>query len=246
MGSDLDRLTGAYTPQFKYHDENLLMLSWYARRLVDRLKHREVRSLLSLGLGHQVVSRLFLEELVPTLERYVVVEGSARAIEDFARGPALPANVQVVHSFFEEFEGGELFDAVEAGFVLEHVDDPLLVLQRFRPLLRPSGLLAVVVPNARALHRVVGHHAGLLPDLEALSPHDRELGHQRYFDLASVSAVVERAGFSITRKEGVFLKCLTTDQLRSLNLDPEVLRAFCAVGVEYPEISNAIYLEARP
>ena len=36
----LDALTGAYGEQFKFHDENLIMLGWYARRMIQALRGR--------------------------------------------------------------------------------------------------------------------------------------------------------------------------------------------------------------
>ena len=52
------------------------------------------------------------------------------------------------------------------------------------------------------------------------------------------------AGLQITGVEGVYLKCLTTSQLRALSLPAEVKRAFFTEGVEYPDLCNAIYIEA--
>jgi SAM-dependent methyltransferase len=240
--SELDKATG-YRPEFKFHDENLRMLAWYADRLVDALRRGGARSLLSLGIGHQVVSRRLLEALSGTLDSYTIVEGSAARIAELRQTTALPSFVRLEHSYFESFTPAAPLDAIEMGFVLEHVDDPDVVIRRYAGFLRPGGVMVVVVPNARSLHRLFGHAAGLLDDVYRLSPEDLELGHQRYFDLASLRRLVEGAGLRIAKTEGVFLKCLTTGQLRSLGLPPEIERAFFTVGADYPEIANAIYLE---
>jgi hypothetical protein len=240
--NELDKATG-YRPEFKFHDENLRMLSWYAERLVDALRRSGARSLLSLGIGHQVVSKRLLESVGDTLESYTIVEGSAARITELRETTALPPVVRLVHSYFESFTPAGPVDAIEMGFVLEHVDDPDLVIRRFASFLRPGGLMVVVVPNARSLHRLFGQAAGLLDDVYRLSPEDLELGHQRYFDLASLRLLVEGAGLRIAKTEGVFLKCLTTGQLRRLGLPAEIERAFFAVGADHPEIANAIYLE---
>jgi SAM-dependent methyltransferase len=242
-GRELDDLREAYTERFPFHDENLLMLSWYAERLIGCLRREQAGSLLSLGIGHQVVTRALLGAGFP-LQRYVIVEGSAAAIEALRAARELPPVVEVVHGFFEDFTPTGPVDAVEMGFVLEHVEDPALVLARFARFVRPGGRVVVVVPNARALHRVVGHEAGLLDDVHRLSAEDLRLGHRRYFDLTSLTRLVLDAGLRIVTVEGVFLKPLPTAQLQSLALPPHVLRAFCAVGVGYPEIANAIYVEA--
>jgi hypothetical protein len=234
----------AYTEQFKFHDENVWMLSWYAKRMVACLERAGAESLISLGIGHRVVSQAIFDSLLPRLRRYVVVEGSAQAVREFTAGRALPAAVEVVQAFFEDYTSPEPVDAVEVGFVLEHVEDPGLVLRRFAGFVRPGGTIIIVVPNARSLHRLVGQRAGLLDDVYRLSPHDHQLGHRRYFDLASLTQLVLESGLRIVRQEGVYLKCLTTDQLTRLALPPAVLQAFFAVGVDYPDIANAIYLEA--
>lgn len=241
---DLDRLKGAYGPEFRYHEENLAMLGWYVERMMGALARSRARTLVSLGIGHGVVGRAILSGLASSLSEYTVVEGSPEAVADFRNSTEVPPNVSLVNALFEEYSPASPVDAVEMGFVLEHVDDPAAVLARYAGFLRPGGTMVVVVPNARALHRRIGHAAGLLDNLFRLSPDDLLLGHKRYFDLASITALVLSAGLKVVRIEGVYLKPLTTAQLASLALSPEVRRAFYDVGVEHPDICNAIYLEA--
>jgi 2-polyprenyl-3-methyl-5-hydroxy-6-metoxy-1,4-benzoquinol methylase len=185
-----------------------------------------------------------IDSLGGELESYTIVEGSPLSIESFRASLQPPPNGTLEHALFEQFEARRLYDAIEMGFVLEHVDDPRLVVERFRAFLRPGGTLVVVVPNALSLHRRLGHAAGLLADPYRLSPQDLELGHRRYFDRASLESLLRAAGLRIERCEGVFLKPLTTDQLRRLQLPPDVVRAFMSVGVEHPDLCNAVYVEA--
>lgn len=243
-GRALDAFAGGYAPEFKFHDENLLMLSWYADRMIATLRRRSARSLISLGIGHAVVPRAVIESLGTQLESYTIVEGSPLSIETFRSSLRPPPHVTLVNALFEEFAPRREADAIEMGFVLEHVDDPQLVVERFKTFLRPGGTLVVVVPNALSLHRRLGRDAGLLADPYRLSPQDLELGHRRYFDRASLESLMRAAGLRVERCEGVFLKPLTTGQLRRLELPPAVVRAFMSVGVEHPDLCNAIYVEA--
>ena len=131
------------------------------------------------------------------------------------------------------------------GFVLEHVDDPGLILRRFRKFLDKDGVLFVSVPNARSLHRLLGHAAGLMPDIYALSQSDRELGHKRYFDTDSFTRLVEECGYTVTARHGLMLKPLTTGQIQSLGMGDRLDEALIEVGYTLPDIANGILLEAR-
>jgi 2-polyprenyl-3-methyl-5-hydroxy-6-metoxy-1,4-benzoquinol methylase len=131
------------------------------------------------------------------------------------------------------------------GFVLEHVADPLEIVQRFAGYLKPGGRLFVAVPNALAMHRRLGHLAGMLADMHALSEHDLALGHRRYFDAETLRKLLESAGFGDIRMEGIFLKPVTTAQLQMLNFSEAVLGALVRLGIDYPELSNSLLAEAR-
>jgi SAM-dependent methyltransferase len=244
VNDDLDALKGAYTEAFPYDDENRRSLAWYADRMVSQLQSSAAKSLISLGVGHRVVATAVLNGLSAQLHDYTIVEGSREILDGFRDTTRLSPQVKLVQSYFEKFEPGCTFDAIEMGFVLEHVEDPGLVLRRFRQFLNPRGTIFIGVPNARSLHRLLGHAAGLLDDVYKLSPADAQLGHRRYFDLASCSELVTAAGLRIVRTEGILLKPFTTAQLRSLGLPANVWNALFEVGASYPDLANAIYVEA--
>jgi len=129
------------------------------------------------------------------------------------------------------------------GFILEHVDDPLLILRRFRKFLAPGGRMFLAVPNAEVLNRRLGHLAGLLEDITELSENDQLLGHKRYYTVASLNADVAQAGFRVDRLEGIYLKPFTTRQIVSLKLERKVIGAMCSIGVDYPELSCGLLAE---
>ena len=240
----LDASKSAYGDQFRFYDENLAMLNWYARRIVRTCRAKSHRSVLSLGIGHQAVPQVISDELGPTLARYAIVEGSQDIIEGFRSQVTLPARTELIHSLFEDYHPAERFDAVEMGFVLEHVEDPDALVRRYSGFVNPGGSIFIAVPNARSLHRLVGQAAGLLDNLYQLSAEDLQLGHRRYFDFESLSTLVSSAGLKTVTLEGILLKPLTSGQLRSLNLPAAVMEGFLEVGVAHPEICNAIFIEA--
>lgn len=244
MQEDLNAYQGAYTEQFPYHRDEEALLAAYARKIVERLQGQRALRVLSLGIGGQRVSQAIRDRLDVT--DYHVLEGSADIIARYRAETSPPAHVTIHHTYFEQAHFDQPFDAIEMGFVLEHVDDPGLILRRFRAFLKPTGVLFAAVPNARSLHRLLGHSAGLLTDLYALSQYDRELGHKRYFDNGSISRLVEDSGYAILDKVGLVLKPLTTSQLQQLSLAPDIENAFIDVGYDLPDICNGILLTARP
>lgn len=244
MTENLDAYKAAYTPQFPYHHDEELLLEAYAARIVAHLGKRRGLRVLSLGIGGQTVSSTLRSKL--DIAEYHIVEGSGDIIAAYREATSPPANVIIHHDRFETVSLDNPFDAIEMGFVLEHVDDPSLVLRRFRGFLKPDGTLFTAVPNARSLHRLLGHAAGLLADLYALSPSDLELGHKRYFDAGTFETAVAKAGYRIQDRCGLVLKPLTTSQLRSLGLPSAIERAFVDVGYTLPEICNGIMLTAIP
>ncbi len=245
-GSQLDAHASAYTAAFPHYEENRITHATYGDMVARHIRTMGARTALSLGIGHAEVARRMLETLSSGhLERYVIVEGSARIIDEFRSGQdVLPEGLELLEGYFETFAHPLRFDVIEAGFVLEHVEDPALVLRRMRDFLAPKGRLIIAVPNARSLHRLLGHYAGLLPDMYALSQADLALGHRRYFDLERLGTLLSETGFQVEHSAGLLLKPFTTGQLHSLNLPAGVWDALMRVASPYPEIAHAIYLEA--
>lgn len=235
-----------YDDTFYFHDEDTLSLSWYARRVIGSLRTSSVKSLISLGIGRRIVSGSIINEYARNLDKYLIIEGSDSIISQFTSGKGIPSNVEVIHSAFEAYRGDEKVHAIEMGFVLEHVEDPLGLLNHYRQFLETNGLLFIAVPNARSLHRLIGKEAGLLDDLFVLSDYDHQYGHRRYFDFASLSRMVLDAHLKINKAEGILLKPFSTSQLKSLHLPAKVINALCEIGIDYPEICNSIYIEATP
>ena len=103
----------------------------------------------------------------------------------------------------------------------------------------------VTVPNSESLHRRFGVAAGLLGDINALGAGDLALGHKRLYTVQSLQELVEQAGYTPVRIEGLFLKPLTTSQLTQLKLPDSVLQAMLKVGVAYPELCAGLLMEIK-
>lgn len=232
----LDQHVRAYQGVSIYEFDNVIQLEWYPERVI--LHSQGSRSLLELGLGHGITVNAFERHF----KDHTVVDASPAVIANF-RQRYPNSKVQVVESYFEAFEASRRFDVIMFGFILEHVEDPVHVLKHFRPYLAPGGRMFVTVPNSEVLNRRLGHIAGMLPDLQQLSEHDLLLGHKRYYTVDTLRRDVAKAGLTIKRLEGIYLKPLTTQQMISLNLDKGIIRALCVAAVDYPELSCGLFAE---
>jgi len=236
MHNELDDHLRAYQGENIYDFDNHILLKWYPERV--RQFSIDANSLLELGLGHGITANVFGKHF----KRHVVVDASPAVIANFQK--TYPdSKAEIVESYFENFDTDERFDVIVFGFILEHVDDPVLILKHFRRFLKPDGRMFVTVPNGEVLNRRLGHLAGMLPDMTALSDHDRLLGHKRYYTVQTLKQDLERAGYVIKRLEGIYLKPLTTTQMLSHNFDQSVINALCMLAIDYPELSCGLLAE---
>ncbi|MCF8296586.1 MAG: class I SAM-dependent methyltransferase [Bacteroidales bacterium] len=241
---NLDNYANSYKSDFKYNNENSWFLTRYAQYMSESIRYNNLKNILSLGIGQRIVGDLLSEELNFTLEKYIVLEGSKSIIDNFVIKPKYKNKISVIHTYFEDYQTDEKFDAIEMGFILEHVDDPVYILNKYKELLSKNGRMFIAVPNARSLHRLIGYEAGLLADLYKLSSYDLEQGHKRYFDLESISDVVKESGLKINNKIGLLLKPITTNQIEQLGWNKNIINALVKIGNSYPDIANCILLEA--
>ena len=166
--NDLDSFTSQYLPNAATEIENDLMLKWYPNRILSRMKQKPgQKSLLELGLGHGFTASIFNKYF----DTHTIVEGSQVVIDLFnKKEPEFQANI--VLDYFETFDSDERFDCIVMGFILEHVDDPSFLLDRYKKFLKPSGVMYVAVPNAKSLNRRLGVELGIIDDIYSLNEND--------------------------------------------------------------------------
>lgn len=233
---NLNDYFSAYSKNFEYYLDNDLILNWYPQRIMQ--KTMADSSILELGLGHGFSTTHFADYY----QSVTVIDGSSEIIEEFRKSnPCCPVTIK--HCFFEEYEEERLFDIIIMGFILEHVDSPKNILEKFKQFLKPDGKLFLTVPNVEALNKRLGLSMGLIDDLFALGPGDIALGHKQLFSINTLRELSSQCGFKELSVEGLFLKPLTTKQLSSLNLDQKAFTAMMEVGIKFPELSVGIMLE---
>lgn len=233
--AELDSYVEAYNDEFPYALDNRLMLNWYPQRIIEMAQGE---SALELGLGHGYSSNIFARHF----KKYFVIEGSIEVIGQFQKKNPI-SKVEIIVDYFERFSSESKFDNIIMGFVLEHVDDPVFILKKYKNMLTSKGCLFVAVPNGEALNKRIGYEAGLIRSLWDLGPADVALGHKRLFSVALLHEIVRESGLKIEATEGILLKPITTAQIQELKLSEEILQAMMRVGVSYPELCVGILMK---
>lgn len=196
---------------------------------------------LELGVGDQVWTPKLLEKFGSVTS----IDGSQELLS--AMQLKLPGKRWTpVHSFFEEYDPEQRFDTVLMTYVLEHVDDPFLILQRARRhWVSEGGRLAVVVPHALSLHRRLAVKMGLVSFPGELGDTDRRMGHKHCFTSYEMEKLIFNAGFRIIERKGMFTKVLPNSMLSQCS-DGQ-LRGLFELGLELPiEYSAAVFFLAQP
>jgi SAM-dependent methyltransferase len=158
---------------------------WLSKRAISReLPDRSNLDVLELGCGFRAAQ---LVALGPRLKRGVGV--------DFQVDPQLSGrdSLTFYQGTIEEALPKlrtQTFDAVLLISVLEHLSDPLFVIESARGLLKPSGVLLVNVPTWRGKDflEFSAFRLGLSPKIEMDD-------HKMYYDKRDLWPLLVRAGF---------------------------------------------------
>ncbi len=236
--NNLDTFAVAYEPNHKIALENNLILNWYPKRILNKVNNKG--SILELGVGHGHTSLLFNKEF----KEHTIIEGSKEIIDNFTKNNSL-IKATLVHEWFERFETEKKFDVIVMGFVLEHVDNPKIILEKYKKFLKPNGQLFIAVPNAKSLNRRYGLELGLISNIYDLNENDIALGHKRQYCLDTLTKEVEEVGGNVKNIEGIYLKPLPLDHLKTLNNFEENLQAMLKVGIDFPELCVGILMEVQ-
>jgi len=125
------------------------------------------------------------------------------------------ANARFICRDAAEFQSERTFDVVVLSDILEHVSDPLQLLELARSLIGEGGMVLICIPNGFGpgeIERKVVEVTRLDRVLYALRvsinrlrrrhsvPYNEDSGHIQYFRMSTISRLIERAGFTIERR----------------------------------------------
>lgn len=186
----------------------------------------------------------FTYKLLPYFSDITCVEASDEAI--VTAKSRLGSRVKYYHSTIENVKLPIKYDNIILTHVLEHVDDPVLVLKRINDeLLSDKGRLFVVCPNANAPSRQIAVKMGLISNNAAITQAETEHGHKITYSLDTLERDLTTARLNVVFRSGIFFKALANfqwDKILSTDIiSPDYLEGCFQLGQQYPDLCSSIF-----
>ena len=154
--------------------------------------------------------------LADTFGELDVIDGSSSFIDEM-KAKNTKKNINFIYSLFEDYPfAEETYDYIFCNYILEHVYDPVQVLENVKPSLKKDGTIFVTVPNRNAFSRQLALQMGLITDLKGLTENDHIHGHRRTYDSTEIARDFKEAGFTVQDTQGVIFKILADFQLNKM------------------------------
>lgn len=198
-------------------------------------------NLLELGSFKGDFTRRFL----PYFEDVTCIEASEVAVAEAKN--KLGDKVTFVNSLFEKATLPKRYNNIVLTHVLEHLDDPVVVLKRINDeWLADGGRFFLVCPNANAPSRQIAVKMGLITHNAAVTPAEAEHGHRCTYTLDTLERDAVAAGLKVVHRSGIFFKALANFQwdrlLQTDIISKEYLEGCYKLGQQYPDLCSSIFL----
>jgi 2-polyprenyl-3-methyl-5-hydroxy-6-metoxy-1,4-benzoquinol methylase len=185
----------------------------------------------------------FTERLARLYDDLTVVEGASELI---AKAQArVGPKAKFVLDYFERFEPSSTFDAIFLLHTLEHIDNPVALLESIAKWLSPNGRLFLAVPNAYAASRQIAVAMGVVASPTAVTEGERLHGHRRTYCLETLKDHVAAAKLRIVESGGILFKPLANFQfdmlLEKQVISTDFLDGCFILGKRYPDLCASIY-----
>ena len=187
----------------------------------------------------------FTQRFLPYFNDITCVEASDEALIEAKQ--KLGAEIKFFNSLFEEVNLPSKYDNIIMTHVLEHIDNPVLVLKRINDeWLSENGRFFLVCPNANAPSRQIAVKMGLISHNSAVTPAEKEHGHNITYTLDTLERDAKAAGLKVVYRSGIFFKALANFQwdrlLQTDIISKEYLDGCYELGQQYPDLCSSIFL----
>lgn len=245
-----DRIENYQTAYFSDYGFERIMVHFRRRLLLERLVKLQPAIVVEVGCGSELLISHWIQNGGAPAHWLVVEPGKQFAkIATDAGHPGL----HVVNDYFESAVPEIIAklprppDLVICAGLLQEVPSASELLSAMYAVMGPETVLHVNVPNADSLHRRIARSMGLIKDVKELSDQNKKFFQHQVFDMTSLLAEAETAGFRLSEKGGYMVKPFTHAQMLEIAnvLDTQVMNGLYEMGREMPDIASEIFVELR-
>lgn len=238
---DLNTLVNSYNidnvyEQYKRYE--------FLHKLNNYIKLKEA-NVLELGSATGQMTEL----LSKTVKMVTAVDGSIDFIKIAKNRVKNFENVKFIESYFEELSLAQNFSCLILHHILEHIKDPLFLLSKLNSLLTKEGIIAISVPNANSLSRLLAVKMGLLNSIYDLTENDKKHGHFRVYDWQMLENQISNCGLDIVGRHGLSLKLFSDKQniemLDTKIIGEEQIKGLWLLADEIRQYAGAIMIVAK-
>jgi SAM-dependent methyltransferase len=232
---DWEQVAKEYDPNADWED---LILIRSTADLVGRYGKGAAR-LIEVGTSTGVGTRALLQHF----DKLDILDPARTNLDRImATVPDAAKRITPHQAYVEDFEAHPPYDFAVLSFVLEHVEDPLRVIQALARLVKVGGKIAIAVPNYEALNRRLGLELGMVSRIDYFQEKDRLVGHRRLYSLRTLrdDVVASKAPLKEVAAHGLFMKPLSKSQMEIWK--PSVIDALVKVGLDFPTLGCGIFL----
>jgi len=213
----LEKIAASYHLKTKLNDMHIENFNqhYYAEWLLKFVKNK--KEILEMGYGDGILTSCLASRYKTKLH---LIEGSEILAK---KAKKKHKNIVVINKLFENYEPKKKYDYIIASHVLEHVDNPILVLKKIKSWMHSKSLCIVHVPIRTSYHRQLAVIMKLQKKLDTPSKRDHEVGHQRVYSINGMKEDLKKSGFKIIETKGFFLKFLPNSMM--LNFSKNLIMA---------------------
>lgn len=159
-------------------DPNIHLLPLLGNKLSDVKKFTKGNRLLEVGTGAGELTSVAKELL------FDITGIEIRSI--YAKNVSDRLNIPIYSVDFMDFDTDKLFDIIILGDVLEHVPNPIKMLEKTYNLLDKEGIVWISTPNFESAFTYI---------MKDKDPMWRVCEHLNYFSFTSLKGILEKIGF---------------------------------------------------
>lgn len=187
----------------------------------------------------------FTKRFLPYFDDITCVEASDEAIKSAKN--KFGTKIKLINSLLEVAILPTKYDNIILTHVLEHIENPIVVLKRINnEWVTDNGRLFLVCPNANAPSRQIAVKMGLISHNSAVTSAEVKHGHKITYTLDTLERDVRTAGLKVVHRSGIFFKALANFQwdklLKTDIISPEYLEGCYHLGQQYPDLCSSIFL----